>query len=180
MILRSILAIASLVWAGSAVAEAWIEISFRDPSSAFPRVVTVAEQGVTVTVVPGPPFDDDADATIDVQFPGTVVYRVPADEHRASLYGISVGIGRMRPDDAMPTVLIGGYSGGAHCCATLQAISLVDGRPVAETLPLTDGDELDGFPRDLDGDGTADIRWSDDSLQYQFSGHAGSWNVPRI
>src|SRR5690606_22399010 len=95
-------------------------------------------------------------------------------------YGISVGIGRMGPDDPAATVLIAGYSGGAHCCATLQAVSLVDGGPVSAILPMKDGAPLDRLPQDLDGDGVRDFRWIDNSLLYAFSSYAASWPVPRI
>jgi hypothetical protein len=153
---------------------------------------TIASEGVTVTVAAPPPCPGDcevsddafaakyADATITVSFPGTAPFVVPRDEHRSTPYGISVGIGRMAPGDAAPTVLLGGYTGGAHCCATLQVVSLVDGQPVVAVLPMKDGEPLERFPRDIDGDGTADIRWTDDSLLYQFASHASSWQVPRI
>ncbi|MEO6388207.1 MAG: hypothetical protein ABIT16_04475 [Croceibacterium sp.] len=156
------------------------------------KSVTVADQGVTVIVTPAPPYDEDADdthdsfrnsyedATVDVQFPGLPAFRVPKDEFRSSPYGISVGIGRLNRQDATPTVLLSGYTGGMHCCATLQVVSLVDGQPVVDTLPAMDGEPLGRFPRDIDGDGTIDIRWFDDSLLYQFTSHAGSWQVPRI
>lgn len=180
---------AALAWAAPAQARTWQQV--------FPlqeqRTFTVASEGVTVTVAPTPPHDDEAeetdeslgesfgeeDATITVHFPGVPPFRVPADEHRSTIYGISVGIGRMAPGDAAPTVLLGGYSGGAHCCDTLQLVSLVDGEPTAVTLPMTDGEPDDAFPTDLDGDGERDIRREDDSLLYTFTGYAGSWPVPR-
>jgi hypothetical protein len=180
MIIRvAAIAIATLGWVAPTAAETWREVTASDVYAPRQTPVTVSDDGVTVTVTPGPP-DDDSDATIVVEFPGFAPYRVPTDEYRTSIYGISVGIGRMARDDATPTVLLGGYSGGAHCCATLQIVSLVDGRAITETLPMTDSDRMKRFPRDIDGDGAVDIRWSDDSLQYQFASHAGSWNVPRI
>lgn len=156
------------------------------------RTSVVASEGVIVTVTAPLPCrdacevsDDEfaahyADATITVAFPGIAPFTVPADEHRQTPYGISVGIGRMASGDAAPTVLIGGYSGGAHCCATLQVVSLVDGQPLVAALPMRDGEPLARFPRDLDHDGTRDLEWTDDSLLYAFASHAGSWSVPRI
>jgi len=153
---------------------------------------TIAGDGVSVVVAPPPPYPNDhevsdeefattyADAKITAAFPGLPTYAVPRDEYRSSPYGISVGIARMAPDDPAPTVLIGGYSGGAHCCATLQAISLVDGRPVSTILPMKDGEPLTEFPTDLDGDGIRDFEWIDNSLLYAFTSYAGSLPVPRI
>jgi hypothetical protein len=153
---------------------------------------TVEAEGVVAEVTPPPPYPEDrevsdeefeatyADAKIVVRFPGLPPYEVPRDEYRSSPYGIGVGIGRMGPDDAAPTVLIGGYSGGAHCCATLQVISLLDGRPSSTILPMKDGEPVDSFPQDMDGDGVRDIRWIDGSLLYAFSSYAASWPMPRI
>ncbi len=179
---------AALAGAAPAQAQVW--------EQAFPlqrmQTYTIEGEGVTVTVTPPPPYADDAvisdeefeatyaDAKITVLFPGVPAYALPKDEYRSSPYGISVGIGRMAPDDAVPTVLIGGYSGGMHCCATLQVISLVDGAPVSTLLPMKDGEPLDAFPADIDGDGTRDFDWIDHSLLYAFTSYAGSWPVPRI
>jgi hypothetical protein len=156
------------------------------------KVSTIASEGVTVTLTPPPPAPEDRevsdeeydalykDPTIVVTFPGLPPFEVPQDASRSSVYGISVGIGRMSRDDPAPTVLISGYSGGMHCCATLQIVSLVGGAPVVDRLPPMDGEPLDRFPSDIDGDGTRDIRWNDDSLLYQFASHAGSRQVPSI
>ena len=174
--------------AAPAQAQVWEQVFPLQRMQTF----TIEGDGVTVTVTPPPPYADDAvisdeefeatyaDAKITVQFPGLPAYAVPKDEYRSSPYGISVGIGRMAPDDAMPTVLIGGYSGGMHCCATLQAISLIDGVPVSTLLPMKDGEPLDAFPVDIDGDGTRDFDWMDQSLLYAFTSYAASWPVPRI
>lgn len=178
---------AALACAAPAHARIWKEVFPLQDQKTF----TISSEGVTVTVTP-PVYDDEAedaqdsfrasyeDATIDVQFPGLPSFRVPTDEYRSSPYGISVGIGRLGRGDTAPTVLIAGYSGGAHCCATLQAVSLVDGQPISAILPMKDGDPLDGFPKDIDGDGVRDFRWIDNSLLYAFSSYAASWPVPRI
>lgn len=156
------------------------------------QTFTIESGGVTVKVIPPPPYPEGrevsdeehaaayADAKITVQFPGMPPYELPKDEYRSTPYGISVGIGRMAPGDAVPTVLIGGYSGGMHCCGTLQAISVVDGAPVSTLLPMKDGEPLDAFPKDLDGDGVRDFDWIDQSLLYAFTSYASSWPVPRI
>jgi hypothetical protein len=179
---------AALAGAAPAQAQVWEQVFPLQRMQTF----TIEGDGVSVTVTPPPPYADDAeisdeefeatyaDAKITVQFPGLPVYEVPKVEYRSSPYGISVGIGRMAPDDAAPTVLIGGYSGGMHCCATLQAISLVDGAPVSALLPMKDGEPVDAFPADIDGDGARDFDWIDQSLLYAFTSYAGSWPVPRI
>jgi hypothetical protein len=183
----ALLALAALAMTVPAEARTWKQVH---PLPAQ-KTLTVASEGVAVMLTPVPYPDEAEDAedglpdgyedvTIEVRFPGLPPYKVPWDAYRSSIYGISVGIGRMARGDAAPTVLLGGYTGGAHCCATLQVVSLVEGRPVTATLPKTDGVAMHRFPGDLDGDGTADIRWDDDGLQYQFASHAGSRSVPRV
>lgn len=173
-----------------------VPVGARTWKQVFPlqqqKVATVVSEGVTVTLTPPPPAPEDRevsdeeydalykDPAIVVTFPGQPPFEVPQDASRSSVYGISVGIGRLSRTDAAPTVLISGYSGGMHCCATLQVVSLVDGKPAVDRLPPMDGEPLDRFPSDIDGDGTRDIRWNDDSLLYQFASHAGSRQVPRI
>jgi hypothetical protein len=186
--LRLALGIAALVCAAPAQAQVWEQVYPLQRMQTF----TIEGDGVTITATPPPPYPDDrevsdeehaasyADAKITVQFPGLPIFEVPRDEYRSSPYGISVGIGRTAPEDPSPTVLIGGYSGGAHCCATLQAISLVDGAPVSTLLPMKDGEPVDNFPADSDGDGTRDFEWIDQSLLYAFTSYAGSWPVPRF
>src|SRR5688500_18115 len=103
-------AIAALICAAPAAAKTWREVVARDIFAPRQEPVAIVDGGVTVTVTPGPP-DDESDAMIIVQFPGVAPYRAPRDEYRKSIYGITVGIGRLAPDDPAPTVLLGGYSG---------------------------------------------------------------------
>lgn len=185
---RSLAALLAVGCAAPLSAQTWQQVYPLQEQRSF----TIEGEGVTVMVTPPPPYPDEEevsdeefqasyeDSAIVVTFPGLAPYQVPTDTYRSSPYGISVGIGRMAPDDVAPTVLIGGYSGGAHCCATLQTVSLVDGQPVSALLPMKDGEPLDAFPADLDGDGVRDFDWIDGSLLYAFSGYAGSWPVPRI
>lgn len=179
---------AALAFTSSAEAKTWKQVYPLQEQRTF----TVESEGVAVTVTPPPPYPDDEevsdeefqaiyeDSAITVAFPGMAPFAVPTDRYRSSPYGISVGIGRARRGDETPTVLIAGYSGGAHCCATLQVVSLVDGRPVSTILPMKDGEPVERFPRDMDRDGTIDLEWADDSLRYSFSSGAASWSIPRI
>jgi hypothetical protein len=181
------LALALAACSAPAEAETWREVYPLQDQKTF----IIRGDGVTVTVTPAI-YDENAadtgdsfresyeDAVIEVQFAGLPPFHVPKDEYRSSPYGIRVGIAKLNRDDATPTVLLAGYSGGAHCCATTQLVSLVDGKPVAVSLPMKDGEPLDKFPKDIDGDGTRDFEWIDGSLLYAFTSYAGSWPVPRI
>ena len=63
---------------------------------------------------------------------------------------------------------------GARCPVSEQVADRV------LSLPMMDGDPDTGFPRDIDGDGMADIRRADDSFLYAFTSYAGSWAPPRL
>jgi hypothetical protein len=43
-----------------------------------------------------------------------------------------------------------------------------------------DGEPGGAFPEDIDGDGTRELEWIDNSLLYAFTSYAGSLPVPRI
>jgi hypothetical protein len=145
-----------------------------------PKTFTVRQDDVRVRLVMPWSGSDEADAKITVAFGKAKPVALGRDSMRIADYGIGVGIVKLNPRDTRPTVLISGFSGGAHCCATLQVVSLVNGKPVIAKLHPRDGDIVHELPTDIDGDGTLDIRWADDSLLYEFASHAGSRSVPRI
>jgi len=171
----AIAAIIGLI-ANAAHAETWQEIR---PVS-HPKTFTIRQDGVTVTVAMPWSGSDEADAEITVVFGKAKPVALGRDSRRVADFGIGVGIVKLNPRDAHPTVLISGFSGGAHCCATLQLVSLVNGKPVIAKLHPRDGDIVHELPADIDGDGTLDIRWGDDSLLYYFTSYAASISVPRI
>jgi hypothetical protein len=152
----------------------------------------VADEGVTVTLAlpPNPASLRGlsreeleavyADAAATVTFPGHPPLALPSNPRREGHWGIGVGIMKLNASDPEPTVFVAGYTGGAHCCATLQIVSMAEGRPVIETLRQKDGVPISELPVDIDGDGTVEVLWSDDSLLYVYASYAESWSVPRI
>lgn len=106
---------------------------------------------------------------------------IVAEESPGSRYSDRwVGIGKLSSSDPVPSVLLAGFTGGAHCCAWLKAIV-----PVAGKLKVLEFEEVDGepdkaFPSDLDGDGTRDFLRQDDSFRYVFASGAGSFSPPVI
>ena len=153
----------------------------------MPRAVTIADEGATVRLEPATRTEgegEDADVypfyRITVTLPGHAPFVVPSDQGRLDVHGVHVGVGRLAKGDPAPVVILEGYSGGMHCCGTFQMIAAVG--DAVKMLPLSgiDGGAGDRFPRDLDGDGVADIERQDDAFRYAFASGAGSWSPPVI
>lgn len=160
------------------------------------KPLVVQSEGVTVTLTPPTaeqldqfeqadiPAEGEEDTgpppvTIAVTFPGQPPFAVPADETRLDAHGISVGIGALRKGDA-PVVILEGYSGGMHCCATFQLVAQANGRPAVLPLAGLDGSPDERFPKDVNGDGTADIVRADDRFLYAFTSYNASWAPPVV
>jgi hypothetical protein len=88
----------------------------------------------------------------------------PPREGREDSYGPRVGIGKLAWGDGRPSVIVEGHTGGAHCHAIFQLVTVVDGAIRALPLDWVDGDFDTHFPRDIDGDGVVDIQRTDDSF----------------
>jgi hypothetical protein len=69
-----------------------------------------------------------------------------------------------------PEFLISRFSGGAHCCAEVQILDLVQGQWRIVDGGSWDGDEV--IPEDTDGDGEAEIVERDNRFLYRYSCYA--------
>lgn len=72
-------------------------------------------------------------------------------------YGQWVGIARLDGADDAPTVLFEAYTGGAHCCSALVALTPAGGKLRGIGFPFAEGELRAGLPVDIDGDGVLDI-----------------------
>lgn len=118
--------------------------------------------------------EGDSVATLTVEKPGVAAAHVSE-----STVGTGWGrIGVIPFDDAgTPSVIYGVFSGGAHCCTQLSAITEVDGRFVVSPIASVDTDAIE--PSDIDGDGTMELDLPDDRFNYVFDSFAGS-RPPRL
>lgn len=188
------LALVGLAGASPVQAQAWREVM----ALGKPEPTVLRENGIEVTVdsvteaasasadateTPDPGEaaapEDTTRVRVTALFPSAEPLELPADAMRNDAYPISVGIGPMNAAGD-PAVIVEGYSGGVHCCATFQMMARVDGAVVALGLPPMDGSPGTEFPTDIDGDGIVDIRRTDDSFLYSFSSYAASVAVPKI
>lgn len=95
------------------------------------------------------------------------------------------GVTRLDAQAPDPQFLIREYSGGAHCCTVLRALSIQDGKLVEAELGSFDAMSMDGLDdrmnlRDQDGDGIIDLIVNDDAFNYRFGSYADSRFVPRV
>lgn len=144
-----------------------------------PGAVTVQGEGAEVTLQPKISAEAILNLSVSVRVPGfqTIIVDDGGGPASADTW---VAIGKLSISDKAPSVLLEGFSGGAHCCATLTAIVPSAGRLKAITFEAVDGNGDKVFPKDLDGDGTVDFVRQDDSLFYQFASGAGSYSPPVI
>lgn len=148
-------------------------INFNDK----PGAVTVQGDGAEVTLQPKIDGESTLNLSVSVRVPGYQTIIVDAGGNPAWADNW-VAIGKLSKTDPAPAVLLEGFTGGAHCCATLMAIVPNAGRLKAVEFEPVDGDSDKVFPKDLDGDGTADFERQDDSFRYQFASGAGSYSPP--
>lgn len=143
-----------------------------------PSPVTLQDGGVAVTLQPMFNNEGDVEVITSISAPGfqTLIVR-EGIETRAG-YDRTVAIGKLSESDPIPTVLLGGYSGGAHCCATLKVLTPDAGRLKVLEFEPVDGEPVATFPNDIDGDGVADFIRQDDRFRYQFAPGAMSYSPP--
>jgi hypothetical protein len=89
-------------------------------------------------------------------------------------------VGRLDPTVSTDQVVFMTYSGGAHCCTSIDILEFIDGKWTVLDMGSWDGEPLANFPKDIDGDHIPDLVVSDDSFDYQFASYADSYAPPVI
>lgn len=89
-------------------------------------------------------------------------------------------VGRFDPKDPNLEVLLGPYTGGAHCCLQRRIFVLAGGKWKVLEIPAGLNTDQVELPKDVDGDGTPDFVLFDDRFAYQFGCFACSAMPPRI
>lgn len=134
-----------------------------------PKAVTLRDGGVEVTLQPMFNNEGEVEVITSMSAPGFQTLIVREGVATSAVYDRTVAIGKLSDRDPIPTVLLGGYSGGAHCCATLKALTPDAGRIKVVEFEPVDGEPLPSFPSDVDGDGVRDFVRQDDRFRYQFA-----------
>lgn len=98
-------------------------------------------------------------------------------EDSGGLMDLHLSLYQLAPNgqkNALPQVVVSGYTGGAHCC---QAAAIVEAAPQGQwrvlSLPAQNGG---GEPivQDIARDGTRQLVYTDERFDYAFASHAGS------
>ena len=118
---------------------------------------------------------EDAFPVFTVSAAGRAPLRI---KHEGSEPQGRIGIGILNKGQ-LPSVVIASWTGGAHCCAHVQVAMPMGAGFRAVDLGLWDGDQI-AWPRDRDGDGSADFVFVDNAFLYTFDSYAGSWAPPLI
>lgn len=88
-------------------------------------------------------------------------------------------IGIYASNGPLPFVMLQSFSGGAHCCNHVQVAGVWNALLKTVDLGSWDGDNID-LPKDITGDGVADIEVSDDRFLYAFASYASSYAPPKF
>ncbi|MEM9999506.1 MAG: hypothetical protein AAF940_01380 [Pseudomonadota bacterium] len=137
-------------------------------------------RNVTVTLAMSAPDDGIRDATITIEEDGAPVFQTERGDLFSLFFGPMVRVVEMDPRNAVPEIFISTYSGGAHCCNEVQIITKDAGIWREVSVGAFDGDPEALYPRDLNGDGMAEIKTYDNRFLYTFASYAGSSAPIRI
>lgn len=136
---------------------------------------TYRAMGVTVSVKPARDGEMTA-PRLTISAPGKKPVTLMGESSVSSPH--QIGIGPLARG-AAPSVVISGYTGGAHCCEHVIAFE-----PTPAGFRTVDFGQWDGgmpgFPRDISGDGIADFRFVDNRFLYAFTSFAESFAPPLV
>ena len=137
--------------------------------------------GAMTVVVKGVPSDvlkDDFMLRVTVEAPGRPLAAFE-DSNVNLRFPVRLGFGSL-DRDGTPFLLVKSYSGGPHCCTNLAAAVVRPSKIQIVKMESWDGQPLESFPSDHDGDGSTDFILSDRVFLYAFDAYSHSWPPPRI
>jgi hypothetical protein len=142
-----------------------------------PKLYRSRDVEVTLSSQPDP-NSDIPDPVIRVEGYGSTLERKGQGGFQDAAANVLVG--RLDPTVATEQVVFMTYSGGAHCCTSIDILEFVAGNWAVLDMGSWDGEPLANFPKDIDGDRIPDLVMSDDSFDYQFASYADSYAPPVI
>lgn len=178
MKLATTMALTLSMWSAPATAQFAKSIDFSEISGP----VTVAHDGAEVTLQPivDPDDEDVINVHASIRIPGFQSIIVSEGGGTSPYFKRWVGIGKLAVSDATPSIILEGFTGGAHCCATLRVVTPVGRQLKVIEFEVIDGSGDESFPNDVDGDGIMDFVRQDDRFRYEFASGAESLSPPII
>jgi len=110
---------------------------------------------------------------------GRPVFTIAMEEAMAEAPRLTIRLFRLDPAAPRPTVMVTGYTGGAHCCYA-SSFATAD---ASGSWHVVTGATLDsgGYQvEDVDRDGTLELSHVDNSFLYTFASYAGSIAPRRV
>lgn len=142
-----------------------------DASAKKPQTYRVAGLTLTVRQVPG---KEMRVAQLTVASPrAKPVTFVGSEGFDSAIANLLIGV--LDTKNPVPQVIMTTYSGGAHCCGRIQIAEKIKGVWKQIDMGLWDGDPMEQFPKDVDGDGIPDLVLADKAFLYAFDCYACSW-----
>lgn len=170
-------AVCALLAVGAVPAHATTEAMMRAGGEGT-YAITVRD--MMVSLVMGAETDGMREAEITILENGRAVYNQRVGDLFSLFYGPYVRVVEMDDDNDTPEIFIGTYTGGAHCCVEVNVITRNDDGWKSVDFGAFNGDPESLVPRDLDGDGVAELETYDNRFLYQFASYAGSFAPPQI
>ena len=166
--------------AGSAVTlKSPVAISWSAKDNGSPKLYSVGDLDITMTSEAGDKPGDLPSPAMHLSIAGVPPVDVVGQPGFADA-SARILVGRLDPAGRYDDVLFLTYSGGAHCCTDIELYQVVSGAWKKTELGSWDGEPLETFPTDVDGDHVADIVFSDGVFNYAFASYAESYAPPRI
>ncbi|MES2989096.1 MAG: hypothetical protein V4808_14430 [Pseudomonadota bacterium] len=169
---------AFMLFAAPASAQTFSSVTF----SADKLSRSISDDDVRITLAARQDAELDSLITVSaaIRIPGFAPFTLDEGDPANIAFARQIAIGKLAKADAAPSVLFQTFTGGAHCCAQLWAVVPMGGKLETVKFGLLDGDGIDAFPVDIDGDDVVDFILKDDRFNYAFSSYAGSFAPPQI
>lgn len=159
--------------ASPVLASTQLDIDYETPSFEDKELISDLVK-VSVSYQQQENFEDDSN-NLHYQIFYNNIYQIDSGVYTRYVGGVSL---KDLDSDGVSEVIIKAFSGGAHCCTTLNIYTWNHNKFVKLETGYLDGEG--GTFQDLDGDGKLEFITSDNSFLYRFSSYAASFPPSQI
>lgn len=163
----------ALALASPALATTQLEIDYETPSFKDKELISNLVK-VSVSYQHQKDFDNDSD-NLQYQIFYNNIHQIDSGVYTRYIGGVSL---KDLDNNGVSEVIVKAFSGGAHCCTTLNIYTWNHNKFIKLETGYLDGEG--GTFQDLDRDGKLEFISHDNSFLYTFSSYAGSFPPSRI